>query len=65
MGVEHHKMATETETQTFLETYVIGHYLSILHHARTNVTLQHLFTTDQTPKQRKGFNQAKGKPKSV
>ena len=27
--------------------------------------LQHLFMTNQTPKQRKGFNQAKGTPKSV
>ena len=27
--------------------------------------LQHLFTTDRTPKQRKGFNQARGKQKSI
>jgi hypothetical protein len=27
--------------------------------------LQHLFTTDRTPKQREGFNQEKGKLKSV
>lgn len=33
-------MATEIETQTFLETYVIGHYLSILHHARISITLR-------------------------
>lgn len=36
-GVKHH-MGTDADTQTFLETYVIGYYLSILHHARTSIT---------------------------